>query len=463
MKLTQIAFRNIFRNARRSLMTVLAIAVSAISILIFGGYVSAIIYGMQTDSVQKTGHLHLYRKGYFDYGAGNPGAYGISRYGQLIQMILQDPLLKEHVLIATPIVKLYGIVGNFSADVSKTFFGIGFVPSDFEKMSKWNDYGMSRSFETKIELSDADTEGGIIGEGLARILLLCDELKVTHCREKPPDKTEGMPVTEDFRALTEAETQIRMPENNDLRPRLDLLAATAGGAPNVVSLYVHQAENKGVKELDDNYVAMHILLAQRLLYGNGEKKATGIILQLRHTRDIPFVRACLLQMISENDLDLDVKDFTQMVPLYNQVISMFATIFTFLAIIMGIIVLFTITNTMTMSVMERVNEIGTIRALGIRRGGILRLFITEGCILGILGTSLGTAASVLIAFAINASGITWIPPNYVEPVLLTILLFENSILIPICWVALVLLAIISSLIPARKAGRMVIVDALRHV
>jgi len=202
---------------------------------------------------------------------------------------------------------------------------------------------------------------------------------------------------------------------------------------------------------------------QRLLYGKGEKKVTGIILQLKHTKDLPIAVNRLNELFAANNQDLEVRDFKKLSPTYGQIISMFVAIFTFLAMIMGIIVLFTIVNTMSMSVMERVNEIGTVRALGIRRSGVMRLFLTEGCLLGVLGATIGALLAAAAAFAINAAGITWTPPNNVEPVFLTVLLFQNPVFLPVTWAGLILLAVISSFIPARKAARMIIVDALRHV
>ncbi|MFZ5572653.1 MAG: ABC transporter permease [Thermodesulfobacteriota bacterium] len=464
MRTLHIAFRNIFRNSRRSLMTILAIAVSSVAVHLFGGYVAHIVYGMQSEFVRDNGHLHVYRKGFFDYGAGNPVAYGISGYPELMQRIAGDPQLREYIRVVTPILKLYGIAGNFQKNVSKTFFGVGYVPSEFEKMRTWNDYHMHRrsSRRHRIVLSDQDTEAGIIGEGMARMLLLCKELNVANCVEKPPEAPDDASADppEDFTFLTESDP---VPENADKRPKLDLLAATASGAPNVVTLYVNNTEIQAVKALDDNYVAMNISLAQRLIYGKGEKKVTGIVIQLHHTKDIPFVSSRLQQLFDENRLDMEIRDYTVIVPMYRQVISFLFALFSFIAIIMCIIVLFTIINTMTMSVMERVDEIGTIRALGMRRGGILRQFIAEGFVLGVLGATLGAAASVVIAAGFNECGFTWIPPNYVDRVPLTILVFQNSFLAPGCWLGLVLLSVTSSLFPARKAGRMVIVDALRHI
>src|SRR5262249_25007370 len=165
-------------------------------------------------------------------------------------------------------------------------------------------------------------------------------------------------------------------------PHLELLGATAGGAPNMVSLSVAGAEPQGVRELDDNYIAMHLGLAQQLVYGRGEHKATAIVLQLHRTEDLPIVRARLQKIIADNHLDLEVRDYLDLSPFYVQVKAMFGSIFIFISLVMGVIVLFAVVNTMTMNVMERTNEIGTIRAMGVRRGGVRMQFILEGALIG---------------------------------------------------------------------------------
>ena len=464
MKTVSIAFRNIFRNSRRSLTTVLAVCISAVSILLFGGYVFAIMYNLKTGIIRSTGHLHVYEKGFFDYGSGKPGGYSIGHYENVLRLIREDTLLHEMVAVATPVLKLYGIAGNFAADASKTFVGLGVIPSDREKMTKWNEYRLRSPRPRDLGLFDNNPEGGVVGHGVARILQLCNALQLADCRDTAKvQEAQVAPEAEDLRTIAAIELKERADATIDKRPKLDLLAATAAGAPNVVTLFVNKAEKQGIKEQDDSFVAMHLSLAQRLLYGKDEKKVTGIMLQLKHTTDIPVATTRLQQLFAENHLDFEIKDYKKLTPTYGQIMSLFTAIFTFLALIMGSIVLFTIVNAMSMSVMERVNEIGTVRALGVRRGNILGQFLAEGCLLGMLGATLGSLLAAIIAMVINTSGITWTPPNRVEPVLLTVQIFLNPAFLPFTWLTLILLAAASAFIPARKAARMIVVDALRHV
>ena len=107
--LLKIASRNILRNGRRSLMTVLAIAVGASAMLLFGEYIAFMILGLQTNMVQRIGHLTVSKQGYFALGSGNPAAYGISRYRDVMKLIENDPVLKPMLNVVTPNVTLFGI------------------------------------------------------------------------------------------------------------------------------------------------------------------------------------------------------------------------------------------------------------------------------------------------------------------------------------------------------------------
>src|SRR5437879_7853777 len=80
--------------------------------------------------------------------------------------------------VITPTQSLVGIAGNFSGEVeaSKTFLGIGLIPSDRERMRQWDEFSASRNYSPDARLSDADPSRGLIGMGLARVLGLCAPL-----------------------------------------------------------------------------------------------------------------------------------------------------------------------------------------------------------------------------------------------------------------------------------------------
>jgi putative ABC transport system permease protein len=142
MKTFSLALRNLLRNRRRSLTTLLAMVVGLVAILIFGGYRSNIIYGMQTGFVQSSGHLQIQHTDYFLEGGDNPTAYGIPDYPRIIEAVRADPVLAPMLNAVTPTLQLGGIAGNFSAGVSRSVMALGVVAEERNQMLLWNEYGM---------------------------------------------------------------------------------------------------------------------------------------------------------------------------------------------------------------------------------------------------------------------------------------------------------------------------------
>jgi putative ABC transport system permease protein len=466
--LLKIAFRNMLRNLRRSLMTGSAVAAGALALLLFGGFAAYIFAGLETNNVQRIGHLTVFRAGYFLLGAGNPAAYGIDHYRDVIALIERDPVVGPMINVITPTQSLVGIAGNFSGSVeaSKTFLGTGLIPSNRERMRQWDEFRASAGYVPDRRMSDDDPSGGEIGVGLARVLGLCGPLGLHGCPALPAARSfSGETTGAAQRDLTDlaARDLAAGAQGSNPTPQIDLLAATAGGAPNVVQLAVGGAEPQGVKELDDNFVAMPLGLAQQLVYGRGEHKATGIVLQLHRSEDLPAAHARLTTLFRQKHLDLEVRDFGELSPFYGQVKNMFSAIFLFIALVMGVIVLFAVVNTMTMNVMERTNEVGTIRALGVRRAGIRSQFTVEGVLIGAIGATVGAVLALAIAALVNHAGLTWIPPGNATAVPLRLDVAGRTALVGGAWLGLAIVTTLAALLPANRAARLPVVDALRHV
>jgi putative ABC transport system permease protein len=464
--LFRLAIRNISRNRRRSVMTASLVAMGALALLLFGAFTTYIFAGIETGLVQRGGHLTVYRQGYFLFGPGNPAAYGIDDYANVIGLFQDDPVLKTMINVITPTQALVGIAGNFSGgtSASKTFFGVGLVGAAQEQMRQWNEHGAGRPYVPDDRLSDPNASRGVIGRGVARMLGLCGPLLVPDCPvpESKPQVASTAPPLDPALADLAHDEQGNRPAAG-AAPQIQLLSATADGAPNIVSLDVAGVDTQTVKELDDNYVAMPLMLAQQLVYGRGEHKVTGIVLQLHHTADVPAARARLLALIAEHHLPLEVRDFRELNPFFVQVVGLFSLIFAFLALIMVVIVLFAVVNTMTMNVLERTAEIGTIRAMGVRRGSVRRQFLAEGAVLGALGASLGVVVAFIAIAAINHSGLHWTPPGNTDPIPFQLAWPTRPVLLLGTWLGLVLVATLATLPPANRAARSRIVDALRHV
>ena len=244
---------------------------------------------------------------------------------------------------------------------------------------------------------------------------------------------------------------------------MNLLASTAGGAPNIVTVRIPRIEVQGAREMDDGYVQLNLAEAQQLVYGRGAHKVSAIILQLHRSEDTPRALAQVRELIAAHHLDLETHDYNEINSYVGQSEAFFAAVFSFIALIIAIVVLFTVSNAMSMSVVERTEEIGTTRALGVRRSRIRRQFLSEGAMLGAIGATLGLFAAFAVTELVNRSGMTWIPPGDAHPIPLKLYLLNATGMLLAVWLVLIAVATLAALLPANRAARLPIVDALRHV
>ena len=465
MMTLSLAMRNLLRNRRRSLATLLALAIGATSVLLFGGYSADIKYSLLTSYVQTGGHLQLQHKDYFLFGSGNPTAYGIVGYNKLIEAIRSDKDLGGKVLVVSPDLSFGGLAGNYEAGVSRTVIGMGYVAEDVAKMREWNEYRIP-PISVPYALLNAPEDAAVVGIGVARVLLLCDKLGVKDCPQPQVEKKAagGAALPADIAALAMDEPAAAGGKPSAGKAAIELLATQPRGSPNVASLKVIAAEDQGFKELDEVAVILQFQQAQKLVYGRAEPRATSIMVQLEHTSDMPQV-AKRLREIAEQVMPgnaLAVLDFKQLNPFYGETINLFNTIFGFIFVLIGGIVLFTVSNTMMAAVMERTTEIGTVRAVGLRQGGIRKLFVTEGFLLGCVGAVLGVVVALVLAAIINGLNLTWLPPGSSTPLPLTIRVFGEFGMIVGTMIGLIVIATLSAWFPAWRAAKLSIVDALRH-
>lgn len=369
------------------------------------------------------------------------------------------------VMVATPTLQFGGIAGNYAASVSRTVVGTGFVAEDINRMRAWNDFGL-RSRAPVSALAGTPLDTAVVGMGVARVLQLCDALKIDHCPKPDSEQqADGAAIPDDIAQLSVQETPAAANVAEGPSRRIEVLVVNSRGAPNVTALNVISAEDQGIKELDEIALITHLAKIQQLVYGNTPPKVTSIILQLRHSDQMAQALERLTPILARfsSGQPLAVMDFRTLNPFYVQTVQMFDTIFGFVFALIGAIVLFTVSNTMNTAVVERTVEIGTLRAIGLRRAGIRQLFVTEGALLGICGAVLGVVLALLLSGLINQMNIPWVPPSTVESVPLTILVAGETRMIVGTTIGLICIATLSAWWPAYRAAKLDVVDALRHV
>jgi len=119
----KLALRNVFRNRRRTLITLAAMGFGAAAIIVFGGFVHSIYYGVRESTIRsQVGHIHIYRKGYSEKGNLAPFDYLIADYPTLREELRRI----EHVKMVTARLGFSGLVST--GDTTTAFVGAGVVP-----------------------------------------------------------------------------------------------------------------------------------------------------------------------------------------------------------------------------------------------------------------------------------------------------------------------------------------------
>lgn len=398
-----LALRNLWLNRRRSLATILAVAVGFTAINLFGGYIHDVYRGLKSSAIhgEGLGHLTVARKGFFAEGALHPERYSLK--GEELKRLLSTLESTPGVKLATPRIGLSGLISN--GRISTIFIGEGQVPQDMAEL------GQPHKLDPKHPV------GGLMSSGLGQLLGV-----------KPGQTTV-------------------------------LMGSTLAGQTNALDFEVDGFFDTGNAGTNDKSLILPLGYAQQLLDTQGASRV--VVLLDDEEADAAAVRATLLPRLKGAGFDVEIRTWVEQSAFYQQVKNLFDLIFMFLFSIVFVVVLMSIINTLTMSVMERVREIGTLRALGYQRGGILSLFAAEGLVLGAVGAGIGVVITVTIAVLINGAGVSYVPPSSSSPVPLTVGLVPGSLFTILCLLALV--SMLAALVPARRAAKIEIVDALGHV
>ena len=239
-----------------------------------------------------------------------------------------------------------------------------------------------------------------------------------------------------------------------------VMTTTPDGGLNAIDATVVAVLRWPIKELDDRILFLPYAPAARLLKAEG--KATSIAVTLKPGVDLDAAAGALRARLHRDGVDATVKTWIEGAPFYVAVRRLYAAIFLFTGLVLATVVVLAAANTMTMSVFERTREIGTLLAIGMERRQVKLLFLAEGLLMGLGGSIVGAAASLLIRALLNAARITLPPPpGATSGGVLHVELIPVAFAVGFVLMTLTLLA--ASWWPARRAALLDPVEALAHV
>ncbi|MCE5333338.1 MAG: FtsX-like permease family protein [Desulfobacteraceae bacterium] len=412
----KIAIRNIFKNKRRSLYTILVIALGFASVNIFGGF-TEYMYTSLKDAFIYTygnGHLSVFKRGYLDEGKLDPTRFLIKE--NELDAIKEICKTYPGIVLATPRLEITGLVSN--GKVSTIFFAYARVPSDLDFIRR-RATGM-----------------------LARLKLF-----------------NGKKLEDDVPNAVGLGSELARKLDMGIGSTGNLMSPTVEGLVNAVDIDVAQTFESPMAELNDKLIYMNLRLAQNLY---DTTSVGSISLLLSDTGMTNGARDFLLGALDRAGLDMEIRTWEEMSSFYRKVRDMFEVIFLFVFIIVFVIVVMSVVNTISMSILERTREIGTMRALGLKRSGVVKLFVIESVVMGTAGSILGMVVTLIAWLAIRIAEPTWVPPQITRSVPLEVFLVPSYLVIS--FFSLVLLSALAATVPAKRAayGKS-IVDALGYV
>jgi putative ABC transport system permease protein len=133
----------------------------------------------------------------------------------------------------------------------------------------------------------------------------------------------------------------------------------------------------------------------------------------------------------------------------------------FVAIVALVVAAVGITNTMIMSVLERTHEIGVMKALGARDGHIQLIFLVEGVVIGLIGSSLGPGLGWLASFPGDSIAKSIMEPQTRVPVQGSLFVFPTWVVLGVP-LRVCVITTLAALYPAFRAARVDPVTSLRH-
>jgi putative ABC transport system permease protein len=398
-----LALRNIVRQRRRSTIAVGAVTFGITALILANGFIEWIFLDFRESTIKsQLGHLQIVRPGYHDAGKANPYAFLLPDAIPELEL----PNEPQQIKAVAPRLSFSGLISHGESTLS--FIGDGDDPQQQAS------FGDALQISAGRNLSADDPLGIIVGEGLARNL------------------------------------------GANVGDRVILLANTALRGINAVEVTIRGLFSTVTKSYDDSALRMPISTARQLLKTQGSH--VWVVL-LNDTAQTDGMLAKLRNKLPGNEFE--IVPWYALADFYNKTVILFTKQIQGIRLIIALIILLSITNTMTMSVMERIGEIGTSMALGVRRAGIMRQFVSEGILIGCLGGLLGLLLGATLAYAISSIGIPMPPPpgmarGYTGQILVTWDIALKSLMLAVGT------TLVASLYPAWKASRMQIVDALRH-
>lgn len=395
----KFSFRNIWRQRSRAIAVLATVSLGISALMIYHGFNAGIMNQYRENTIRaRFGHGSVNTKGYRDQIWDKPWEKWIDPKTPFVEVLKNRPEIE----FIFPRISFYALLNNGE----KTLSGAG---EGVDGRSESQFFTTLNVIKGKV-LSDEE-DGIILGKGLAEALKL------------------------------------------NVGDRITVLANTHSGSLNAVDVYVTGIFFAGMKSFDDTFFRIQLTKAQELL---DTTKVETIALGLRDLELWPQVETWV-----DGQPEFEATAFNVLDKVYYQnSVDFLNAQFSFMFIIIVLIVVMGIFNTVSTIILERKGEIGNLRANGDSNREVMGLLLTESLILGLIGASIGVFIAYFCNLTILSNGIQMPPGPGITRQFTTFVELQLSF-IPICYLIGILSSLVGTILAARRVLKMPITELLK--
>ena len=398
----KIAIRSIIRHRLRSILSIGMIAGAVCSIVLFHGLADFVLTGLKHIAAENQyGNMQIAKSTYW-----NPGKETHKERMFNLKELEKIKNNHEEVNKISGRLSFFGLISNGDLSISGKLIGVD-TQSEPKFTTSMRIMG-GKFFETP------DAKEGMIGQ------LLAKQMNV---------KT-GDTIT--------------------------VLTNTVDGVMNAMDLTVSGIFSAGIDEIDAQVIYVPLKSAQTIL------DTDNVDIAVLRFDKLPQAESGVIKInteLKEQSTNLIARTWRELAVLFRQVSKFYLVQNRMIESILLALMFLGILNAVSMTVVERTGEIGTLRSFGESKTDIIAQFVLESLVLASIGTILGAISSWIIVQIIDVAKIETEMPGASVPFALKINFLFTSVLYASALA--IVTAIIATYIPAKRAANMNIVEALR--
>lgn len=394
------------------------LVVGSSCLLLMGGFLDNLMLSFRESTIHsQLGHLLVNKRGYWEQGSSTPYNYLIEDADSVATTITRAIPNANTV----PRIQFGGMLSTDKDGISVIALGVD--PAQESRMSQYVDPNLKVPVTNIIQgkdLDEKDPDGILVGAGIMKSL------------------------------------------NLKVGDSVSLITTRPEGAIDGSTLHVRGVFETMLKEVGERVIKVPLGTAQKML--NLPNQINSIIVLLQNTDDTEMAQGTVSNALKSLGKSFEIIPWQVQSLLYNQTKRFLDNLFLLIKLIMSAIFIFSIANTINMSLFERMKEYGTMMAIGNSRGSIFSMILMETAILAIFGSLLG----ILIAFGmmkiITLLGLQIPPPpnSGTENWFYINFLVSKRLLLEVLGISF-FATTFSSVFPALRACKTRIIQALGYV